>query len=442
MHKNKWTKTSWQSFPILQQPNWPDSKKLSIVIEQLERLPSLVFSGETRRMINSLKSVNNRESFILHIGNCAESFSDCHGPKIHNFLRIFLQMSMIINYKSKKNIIKIGRIAGQYAKPRSSDYEDYEGKKILAYRGDNVNDHEPSNQSRIPNPERLTEGYFKSAATLNLIRAFFQGGYNDIYNLNDWGKHCFKKEINQLKAFKEFEAEISSSIEAISGSKEYGFDNNIYTSHEALLLNYEEAFTRQDTTFGGYYDTSAHFLWIGERTRQLNGAHVEFMRGIGNPIGIKIGPNYNLEEIVNIINTLNPANSEGRLVLITRMGYKKIQTNLSPLIETVRKNKLNVIWMCDPMHGNTITEKGYKVRHFDHIVSELITFFNICFDMGVLPGGVHLEVTDENVTECIGGIVDISAADLHRNYATKVDPRLNAAQALELALIVGDLLKS
>lgn len=439
----KWTKSSWKEFQINQQPVWPDREHLDKIISELSKLPSLVFSGETRKLSHELKNVNKEQGFILQVGNCAESFSDCNGPKIHNFLRIMLQMSMVLEYKTNKKVIKIGRIAGQYAKPRSSNFEIINGVKIPCYRGDNVNEFNPTIDSRIPNPERLLEGYFRSASTLNLIRAFIQGGYNDINNLRDWQEHFFSKEISQLDYYKKFAIDITDSLKNINnGNLIDKKSDQIYTSHEGLLLDYEEAFTRLDTTCGGSYDTSGHFIWIGDRTRQIDSAHVEFVRGIGNPIGIKIGPNYEIGELIDLIRRVNPENREERLVLISRMGTKQVNIKLKPLLKAIKENALKVIWICDPMHGNTFTHNNFKVRSFNDVVDEIKSFFHICYAENVVPGGIHLEITAENVSECIGGINGLTLSNLSDNYVTKVDPRLNAAQALEIAFIVSELLNN
>lgn len=432
---------SWREFPISQQPDWPDKEQLNEIIDELNKLPSLVFSGETRKLSRAIAEVNNGNSFILQVGNCAESFSDCNGPKIHNFLRIFLQMSMVLEFKTNKNVIKIGRIAGQYAKPRSSNTEIHNGIELPSYRGDMINDFLPNLSSRIPDPKRLKEGYFRSVATLNLIRAFMQGGYNDISNINDWESHFFSKEISNLDQYRKFAQEINYYFDKKPKDSFLNkSDDQIFISHEGLLLEYEDAFTRLDTTFGGYYDTSAHFIWIGDRTRQANSAHIEFASGIGNPIGLKIGPNYNLDELIQIIQKINPANKAGRLVLIVRLGHEKINSLLKPLLNSIKTNELQVTWICDPMHGNTFTHNQFKIRSFDHIVDEIKSFFHICNQENIIPGGIHLEITDENVSECIGGICGINLENIGNNYVTKVDPRLNAAQALEIAFIVSELL--
>jgi 3-deoxy-7-phosphoheptulonate synthase len=441
MMNSSWGKNSWRNYPTLQQPEWPDKIHLADSILKLEKLPSLVFSGETRRLKKELISVNKGKSFILQVGDCAESFTDCNGPKIHNFLRILLQMAMLISYNTNKKVIKIGRIAGQYAKPRSSDYEMIDGKSLPSYRGDNVNEFTPSLNARIPNPERLLEGYFRSASTLNLIRAFTQGGYSDITNLLDWKQHFFSHELSNFEFYNLFEKELTQLMQSKKPYfKGLASSDIIYISHEALLLEYEEAFTRIDTTTGDYYSTSAHSLWIGDRTRQPDSGHVEFASGIGNPIGIKIGPSYNISELITGIQKINPSNEEGKIMLISRMGVKNIGVQLKPLIRAIEKNNLEVIWCCDPMHGNTFSYKDLKVRSFEDITSEIKSFFEICRKENVIPGGIHLEITGEYVSECIGGINGLSLNKLNENYTTKVDPRLNAAQAIEAAFIISKML--
>lgn len=441
MRENKWTKTSWKKYKAQQQPLWPDNRLYNDVIAELKLLPALVFSGETRKLINELSEVNKGKKFILQAGNCAESFMDCRGPKIHNFIRILLQMAFVINSRTNKNIIKIGRIAGQYAKPRSSNYENINNQNLSSYRGDNVNDIETTMNARTPNPARLKEGYYRSAATLNLIRAFIQGGYNDIQNITNWEQHFFEKEIANYLKYKKFAKDITKSFKNISAdSISNNHEDQIYTSHEGLLLDYEEAFTRLDTTFKGYYDTTAHFLWIGERTRQLNGAHVEFFRGVGNPIGVKVGPDHLPDDILKLTKKLNPRNIDGKITIIARLGKKTIEDKLPNLIKKLKNSNRNVIWVSDPMHGNTFTYKSFKVRAFNDITEELRLFFKICKEEGVIPGGAHLEITDENVTECIGGLKGLRLKNVDKNYVSNVDPRLNAAQALELAFILGELI--
>lgn len=435
----QWKIDSWNNYSIKQQPDWGDKQLLKDILNELGGLPSLVFSGETRKLKEEIVSVNHRNKFIIQIGNCAETFSDCHGPKIHNFIRIILQMAMVIEHKTSMKVIKVGRIAGQYAKPRSADFEFINGEKIQSYRGDNINDSKPEKELRIPDPKRLLEGYFRSAATINLIRAFIQGGYGNIVNIQDWKGHFFNKEISSLSYYKQLEEDLNRSIQnkdsiSVNNSKR----SEIYISHEALLLDYEQAFTRIDTTFGGYYDTSAHFLWVGDRTRDIDGAHIEFVSGIGNPVGIKIGPTCNVKDVPAIIKKINPENKNDKVVLIIRMGINHIKEKFDILIKEIKEQKLNVIWMSDPMHGNTYKHGKYKVRDFKDIVNEIKQFFYICHKNDVIPGGVHLEVTADKVTECIGGIDGIDYSQLHKNYDTKVDPRLNAAQALELSFIIGN----
>lgn len=436
-----WSPRSYHNYQLLHQPEWPDMDHLNQVLERLIKLPALVFSGETRMLKDKLAEINEGNTFLLQIGNCSESFSDCNGPLIHNFLRIILQMEMVISFKSGKEIVKVGRVAGQYAKPRSQAVEEINGKQILTYRGDNVNSDVPEEKQRIPNPDRLVEGYFRSAATLNLIRAFTQGGYASLLNVEDWEQHFFNREIRNLEYYQRFEEKLNRAVS--NGQVLLHRDErtqHIFISHEALLLNYEEAFTRLDTTTGGYYDTCAHMVWIGDRTRQPDGAHVEFVRGIGNPVGIKIGPGFNPSEVVNVLKAINPKNEKGKVILISRMGKNLVAKKLPELIHTVKSNGLEVVWSCDPMHGNSFTHNGYKTRSFDDIAEELRQFFKICRIEKVIPGGVHLEVTSENVTECIGGISGLTLKDVPANYKTKVDPRLNAAQALELAFIISELM--
>ena len=440
--KNSWKKNSWKNFKTEQQPVWPNRMKLNEVLLKLKKLPSLVFSGETRMLKSNLTRVNIGEKFILQIGNCSETFNDCNGPKIHNFLRLMLQMQSIIELNSNKEVIKIGRIAGQYAKPRSSNLEVVNGQEMSTYRGDIINDYEPNLESRTPDPLRLLEGYFRSAATLNLIRAFIQGEYNDICNFKNWEEHYFYKEILKNKKYSIFANKVDEILEKNQNNTKNQFKrDSVYISHEALLLDYEESFVRNDTTHSGSYSTSAHTLWIGNRTRQLDGGHIEFVKGIDNPIGIKIGPDYVIEEILQILNKINPLNESGKVMLISRMGIDQINFKLKPLIEAIKEsNNNNVIWICDPMHGNTFSYNTYKVRKFENITAEIKAFFAICDTSGVVPGGVHLELTEENVTECTGGVSNINLSDLNVNYTTKVDPRLNALQGLEIAFIISELI--
>lgn len=428
----KWGLNSWRGFKISQQPNWENHEYLSGAIDELSKLPALVFSGETRNLRRDLKKVSEGKKFILQVGNCVESFEECRGPFIHDFVRIILQMSIVIESLCGKEVVKIGRIAGQYAKPRTNNFEDINGEKILAYRGDIINDYFPSKEGRNPDPRRMLEAYFRSASTLNLIRAFTQGGYTDIKNTQDWKKHPLLKKFFQMKGFS-----LSPEIK----SKNFHLQDNIYISHECLLLDYEEPFVRVDTTTGGWYSTSAHSLWIGDRTRNSNEAHIEFVSGINNPIGIKIGPEYELQDVIESINKVNPDNEDDKLMIICRMGVDRILTDLAPLIEEISRLNINVIWCCDPMHGNTKLINGHKTRYFDDIQTEIELFFQICRNYQIIPGGIHLELTSEDVTECLGGFIPVSDVDIHKNYKSKVDPRLNASQAVEISLAIGNFIQ-
>ncbi len=439
-----WTKESWRNYKAEQQPLWPDHSQKQQTLSELSGLPALVFAGESRTLLSELKSVSRGESILLQGGECSEEFSGCNGSRIHNFLRVVLQMAIIISYSSSKKVVKIGRIAGQYAKPRSSLTEVVNGIELPTYRGDMVNGFSPTLEDRIPNPKRMIEGYFRSAATLNLIRAFTKAGYASIHEIGDWQKHDFSDNPVMVK-YSKLADEISRALDftkAVSLSDLPQLSETVlYTSHEGLLLDYEESMTRIDTTTGGWYDTSAHMLWIGDRTRQLDGAHVEFMSGVKNPIGIKIGPSIRVEELDAILNKLNPENIEGRITLINRFGADKVADHLPAIIRYLKKAGRNVIWCCDPMHGNTYKVGKHKTRKFESILSEIGQFWSICKSEGVYPGGVHLELTGENVTECIGGMAGVSETNIHHNYQTNVDPRLNAVQGVELAFELADILK-
>lgn len=433
MSKN-WNVDSWKNFQVLQQPQYEDTNNLNEVLLKLTKLPALVFAGETRLLTNDLTQLNENDNFILQIGDCSESFDNCTGPKIHNFLRLFLQMSKIIEHQSNINVIKIGRIAGQYAKPRSSDTEVVNGNEIPVYRGDNVNNFESNLLDRIPDPKKLLDGYFYATATLNLIRAFITGGYSEIENISDWERHFYFSDISNLDYYKLFKEKLNNSL------NNFKTNDIIYTSHEALILNLEQAFTREDTLTGKFYNTSAHTIWIGERTRKLSSAHIEYASGISNPIGIKIGPNFDEEELISIIKKINPQNVNGKIMLISRMGYKKVESELTRLQNIIRINNLNVIWICDPMHGNSFNHQSYKVRSFNDILTEIEIFFKVLYNNNLKPGGLHLEVTSDLVSECIGGIGGLSLDNVGDNYTTKVDPRLNTAQALEIAFKINEII--
>lgn len=440
-----WYKSSWRNYQIRQQPNWKDFGVLQENSQTLEKLPALVFAGETRKLENLLAEASEGRAFLLQCGDCAELFSDCHGPRIHNLLRVILQMAIIISYSSGKNVVKVGRLAGQYAKPRSKDFESYDNQIFPAYRGDMVNSPELDLSVREPDPNRILEAYYKSAATLNLVRAFTKGGYASLSKTLDWQRHYFKSSPIMEK-YKDMVQNISQSVRFINA---LGIDLNdprfietdFFVSHEALILEYEEALTRVDTTTGDWYDTSANMVWVGDRTRQLDSAHIEFIRGINNPIGIKVGPNHEVDEIIKIIQKVNPDNKKGRVSLITRFGAENIEKFLPTLLRKFSQEGLNTLWVCDPMHGNTYTNKNNKkYRHFKDILQELELFWGIHLDEGTVPGGVHLELTGDNVTECVGGISNINDSDLEMNYTTICDPRLNAEQSVELAFKIAELM--
>jgi len=445
MKNPEWTKSSWHSFPVCQQPYWPDAVTCEETLKTLSHLPALVFAGETRALKRQLADAVEGKAFALQCGDCAEDFSRCHGPDIHNLLKVILQMSIILAYAGEKRIVRIGRIAGQYAKPRTSDTEIIDGQEIPSYRGDMVNSPEPTLTARTPDPRRMLEGYFRATATLNLVRAFVNGGYASLDQVHAWHQDfCDKFPVSE-----KYEELVSGIKKAVNFINAIGIDvrapqlNQVdfYTSHEALLLEYEEAMTRIDTTTGKWYDTSAHMLWIGDRTRQNNGAHVEFLSGVCNPIGIKIGPNHGIDEIKKIVTKLNPENDPGRLTMITRFGAGKIDSLLPQLVRGMKNEGFKLVWCCDPMHGNTyINSYSQKTRKFEDIMKEISDFMLIHQAEGTIAGGVHLELTGDNVTECIGGKRQLLDKDLHINYQTNCDPRLNAEQAVELAFALAEIL--
>ncbi|RCL00105.1 MAG: 3-deoxy-7-phosphoheptulonate synthase [Candidatus Tokpelaia sp. JSC189] len=441
-----WTPRSWRSKPASQIPNYPDSQKALAVEAQLHRYPPLVFPDEARELKQKLADVAEGKAFLLQGGDCAESFAEHDAGTIHDFFCLFLQMAVVLTFAATKPVVKVGRIAGQFAKPRSSGMEVQDGVELLSYRGDIINGIEFNEVSRIPDPERMAMVYRQSAATLNLLRAFAQGGYANLENVHKWmlgfirnnpqGEH-YETLVRRISETIEFMRAIGVTAESYSALRETSF----FTSHEALLLGYEEAMTRIDSITGSWYATSGHMLWIGDRTRQSDHAHVEYCRGIKNPIGLKCGPSLKPDELLKLIDILNPKNELGRLTLIARFGFDKVEEYLPPLIRAVEYEGRKVIWSCDPMHGNTITENTYKTRPFNRILSEVESFFNIHQTEGTHPGGIHIEMTGKNVTECTGGAHAISAEDLSDRYYTHCDPRLNADQALELAFLVSALLK-
>ena len=445
-----WTPKSWREKKASQIPTYADQDKLREVEARLAMYPPLVFAGEARRLKERLAEVAQGTTFLLHGGDCAESFGEFKANTIRDNFRILLQMAMILTFGVKKPVLKIGRVAGQFAKPRSNDLEERNGVSLPSYRGDIINGFDFNAESRMPDPSRMERAYVQSAATLNLLRAFSQGGFADLRKVHAWNLDFVRKGNGEQSAHYESMArrldDTLTFMRAVGVSIETTpqlFQVDFYTSHEALLLNYEEALTRRDSTTarpidgyeGDWYDCSAHLLWIGDRTRQLEGAHVEFMRGVKNPIALKCGPSSKPDELIRLIDILNPENVFGRLTLISRMGHDKIEDFLPKLIQRVRSEGRNVGWCCDPMHGNTIsTKNGYKTRPFENILSEVRKFFQVHQSLGSVAGGVHFELTGKDVIECLGGDQNISEERLAEGqYETLCDPRLNASQALELA---------
>jgi 3-deoxy-7-phosphoheptulonate synthase len=442
-----WTPDSWRSRPVLQVPEYPDAKALADVEAQLATFPPLVFAGEARNLKKALARVAAGEAFLLQGGDCAESFAEHGANNIRDFFRVLLQMAVVLTYAGALPVVKVGRIAGQFAKPRSSPTEKINGVELPSYRGDIVNDIAFTAASRIPDPQRQLMAYRQSAATLNLLRAFATGGFANLGSVHQW-MLGFLKDSPQSRRYKELADRIS---DALNFMRACGLDleshpelraTDFYTSHEALLLGYEQAFTRVDSTTGDWYATSGHMIWIGDRTRQLDHGHVEYFRGIKNPIGLKCGPSLKADELLKLIDVLNPDNEPGRLTLINRSGADKVGENLPALIRAVKREGRVVVWSCDPMHGNTITStSGYKTRPFDRILGEVKSFFQIHAAEGTHAGGVHLEMTGQDVTECIGGARAITDEDLNDRYHTACDPRLNAEQSIDMAFLVAELLK-
>ena len=447
MTKN-WTPTSWREKPVVQMPDYPDAAKLADVEDVLSRVPPLVFAGEARSLKKSLGDVAEGNAFALMGGDCAESFAEFHPDNIRDTFRVILQMAFVLTFGAAMPIVKIGRLAGQFAKPRSAPTETQGDVTLDSYRGDMVNAMPFTPEDRTPDPERLMRVYNQSAATLNLLRAFSQGGYADLHKVHEWTLG-FIADSSEAERYQDMADRLDETLGfmaacGLTADKTPQLrETNFYTAHEALLLNYEQALTRVDSTTGDWYDTSAHMLWIGDRTRQLDHAHVEFMRGIGNPIGMKCGPSTDPDELIRLIDTLNPDNIPGRLTLISRMSSEKVLDLLPPLVRRVRDEGRSVAWVCDPMHGNTIkASSGYKTRPFDRILTEVRGFFDVHQAEGTHAGGVHFEMTGQNVTECTGGAVAITDADLSARYHTHCDPRLNAQQSLELAFLLAEELKS
>ena len=447
INNNKWAPNSWKEKVAKHQPSYTDEDKLNNALNKIKSFPPLVFAGEARKLERSLAQVSDGNAFLLQGGDCAESFSEFHPNQIRDSLKVLLQMAIVLTFGASCPVVKIGRMAGQFAKPRSNEIENRNGTELQSYKGDIINDIKFDAIARQPNPDRLIQAYNQSAATLNLLRAFAQGGFANLKRIHQWNLSF----VGNSKAFEKFE-EIANRIdECLAFMEACGIneksvrqlkETSFYTSHEALLLPYQESLTRIDSTTGKWYDVSAHMLWIGDRTRQPDGAHVEFMKGISNPIGIKVGPTITKEELLRLLEILNPNNIAGRITLICRMGAKNVAKNLPSIIRSVNAEGQKVVWVCDPMHGNTEkANNGYKTRSLKNIISEIQQFFQINRSEGSYPGGVHLEMTGQNVTECTGGIQEITEKDLSSRYHTYCDPRLNASQSLELAFLLSDFLK-
>ena len=441
----EWKPDTWKSFEASQQPIWPDNNSFQKVLDELSALPPLVFAGEARNLTEQLAAVSQGKAFLLQAGDCAESF-DTSADSIRDRLRVILQMAVILTYYTGVPVVKVGRIAGQFAKPRSSDTETVDGLELPSFRGHMVNDINFNEDSRAANPKRLLTAYNRAAATLNLLRAFTKGGFAALSRVHQWNREF----VAASPAGQRYEMLADEIDRAVSFMQACGIDGDklselsevdFHTSHEALILGYEEALTRQDSLTGEWYDCSAHMLWIGERTRALDGAHVEFLRGVNNPIGCKLGPDADAKDVLTLCETLNPEKVPGRLTLISRMGSETVSEKLPLILETVQEAGHPVVWVCDPMHGNTFsTENGHKTRHFDDILKEITGFFEAHNKVGTYPGGVHLELTGDDVTECLGGGAQLDADDLSKRYETMCDPRLNGSQSIDIAFRIAELL--
>ena len=441
----EWKPDTWKSFEASQQPIWPDNNSFQKVLDELSALPPLVFAGEARNLTEQLAAVSQGKAFLLQAGDCAESF-DTSADSIRDRLRVILQMAVILTYYTGVPVVKVGRIAGQFAKPRSSDTETVDGLELPSFRGHMVNDINFNEDSRAANPKRLLTAYNRAAATLNLLRAFTKGGFAALSRVHQWNREF----VAASPAGQRYEILADEIDRAVSFMQACGIDGDklselsevdFHTSHEALILGYEEALTRQDSLTGEWYDCSAHMLWIGERTRELDGAHVEFLRGVKNPIGCKLGPDADAKDVLTLCETLNPEKVPGRLTLISRMGSETVSEKLPLILETVQEAGHPVVWVCDPMHGNTFsTENGHKTRHFDDILKEITGVFEAHNTVGTYPGGVHLELTGDDVTECLGGGAQLDADDVSKRYETMCAPRLNGSQSIDIAFRIAELL--
>jgi 3-deoxy-7-phosphoheptulonate synthase len=439
-----WTPQSWREKPISQVPSYPDDAALRDAERQLSSFPPLVFAGEARDLKSHLAEVARGNAFLLQGGDCAESFAEHGADHIRDFFRVFLQMAVVLTHGASKPVVKVGRIAGQFAKPRSADTETIDGLTLPSYRGDIIHDIGFSEEARRPDPQRMLMAYRQSAATLNLLRAFASGGYADLARVHEW-TIGFLKDSNWFPRYEEVARKIDDAINFMSAlgitsaNTAALRETRFYTSHEALLLGYEEALTRRDSITNDWYATSGHMIWIGDRTRQPDDAHVEYFSGIKNPIGIKCGPSLSSDDLLRLLDRLNPQDEAGRITLIARFGAEKVHEHLPRLIETVERAGRTVVWSCDPMHGNTIkASNGYKTRPFDKVLSEVRAFFEVHRELGTYAGGIHIEMTGDDVTECVGGVSAVTEASLSDRYHTYCDPRLNASQALELAFLVAE----
>ncbi len=439
-----WTPDSWKSKPAKHLPDYDDKTALNEALEELRKCPPLVFAGEARTLRERLASAANGDAFILQGGDCAESFQEFSAPNIRDTFRVLLQMAIIMTYGSGTPVVKIGRVAGQFAKPRSAPTEVIDGVELPSYKGDIINGTDFTAEARIPDPQRMLKAYHQSAATLNLLRSFARGGYADLNRVHQWNLG-FVQRSSQSREYEELAERITSALQFMNAC---GINSNnvpaiketeYFTSHEALLLDYEQALTRVDSLTGDWYDCSGHFLWIGDRTRQLDGAHVEFLSGVNNPLGMKCGPTTDVDELLRLIDKLNPNNEAGRLTLIARMGHDKVEDHLPQLLRRIKEEGRNIVWSCDPMHGNTVkSQNNYKTRPFQNIMQEIKKFFQMHEAEGTIPGGIHLEMTGQDVTECTGGLYDLDEADLGNRYHTHCDPRLNADQSVELAFLISE----
>jgi 3-deoxy-7-phosphoheptulonate synthase len=443
----EWTPQGWREYPLAQSPTWPDAEHLARIERELATKPPLVFAGEARRLQDQLALAASGRAFVLQAGDCAESFDESSADVIRDKLKVILQMAVALTYGAGVPVIKVGRIAGQFAKPRSDDVEERDGLRLDAFRGHIVNSEVFTKEARRPDPDRLLSAYHQSVSTLNLLRAFTTGGFAALSRVHAWNQEFV---ANSLEG-KRYEV-IADEIErALQFMKACGIDLHddsalqsveFYTSHEALILNYEEALTRRDSLTGDWYDCSAHLLWVGDRTRQLDGAHVNFLRGVSNPLGLKVGPTMGVDELRSLVSVLNPENTPGRLTLISRMGHERVSELLPPLVEAMSEDGRSELWTCDPMHGNTfVASGGQKTRRFDDVLSETSQFFLVHQALGTWPGGLHVELTGDDVTECLGGGSRLNETDLAQNYTSICDPRLNATQSLDLAFHVAEYLQ-